>query len=240
MASAIRDFSYLFIYSKKLEEYSTLARIVFTSTLVTASILAARNNSILSMLLGLVYVVSIALYVIASFRGWRVLLNAISLVGFFLMIGSSIYIISYFMGWSRPTPLEVVTGSLLTLALFLSFSCLFQLISLREWRRILDLLGLKSISLLLSLTVLLVPTVLVYTSEAFTAIKLKYGNRGLHRVIIPLVLYTFFVSRSLAESYTLFGVMSESKLTTWKSKDVYLYTASIIILLGVFTVGLIK
>jgi len=59
MASAIRDFSYLFIYSKKLEEYSTLARIVFTSTLVTASILAARNNSILSMLLGLVYVVSI-------------------------------------------------------------------------------------------------------------------------------------------------------------------------------------
>jgi len=240
MASAIRDFSYLFIYSKKLEEYSTLARIVFTSTLVTASILAARNNSILSMLLGLVYVVSIALYVIASFRGWRVLLNAISLVGFFLMIGSSIYIISYFMGWSRPTPLEVVTGSLLTLALFLSFSCLFQLISLREWRRILDLLGLKSISLLLSLTVLLVPTVLVYTSEAFTAIKLKYGNRGLHRVIIPLVLYTFFVSRSLAESYTLFGVMSETKLTTWKSKDVYLYTASIIILLGVFTVGLIK
>jgi len=144
------------------------------------------------------------------------------------------------MGWSRPTPLEVVTGSLLTLALFLSFHASSNLISLREWRRILDLLGLKSISLLLSLTVLLVPTVLVYTSEAFTAIKLKYGNRGLHRVIIPLVLYTFFVSRSLAESYTLFGVMSETKLTTWKSKDVYLYTASIIILLGVFTVGLIK
>jgi hypothetical protein len=226
VAQALREFSQLFIYSKKLEGFSTLSRLCFSTLLVVSSILAGRAGGDVGVALSSTTVLVVGLGVLSYFRGVRSVLRALTLVALFISIAMAIQWAGCLLGWLRPSPMSVIAGTLWALTLFIAFSSYFQLLSLREWRSILNKLGFKTASLLLSLVVLQMPTTLIYTSEAFTTIKLKYGGRRLYKVVLPLVILSLFTARSYAEAIALYGVTTEAPLTLYKKRDILLYLVS--------------
>ncbi|MEL9999777.1 MAG: hypothetical protein QXH02_01580 [Desulfurococcaceae archaeon] len=228
MASAIRDFSYVFTYAKKLENSSTLSRILVALTAVTLAFLARLlSKSILVEAIRLSLVLALELIVVSYFRGFRPLIAALKLVMLFIAVGTAIFCASYFVGWAAPEPASILLGAVALLAFFLAFSLLFQLLSLKEWRRVFALLGSKKYALLFSLVISQIPVTIYYASEAFTTIKLKYGGRKLHRVVVPLVLLSLYNARSLLESHLLYGVFYEADLTLLKRKDLLLYSIAV-------------
>ncbi|MEM0001888.1 MAG: hypothetical protein QXS24_02815 [Desulfurococcaceae archaeon] len=229
MASAIRDFSYILVYSRKLEDFSTFSRIMLPfSILISLVYMRLIFSDVYYDILGLTTLLFIELSVISYFRGFRNTLNALRLMAFFVLLGTLIYSLSHFIGWVAPEPVDVIDGALSLVVMFLAFSLLFQLVSLKEWRRILSILGFKQYSVLFSLIISQIPIVIFYASEAFTTIRLKYGSRKIHKVIVPLVLLSLQSARSLMESYTIYGVSHEHKLITYRANDVVLYVASVI------------
>lgn len=234
MAWAIRDFSQLFIYSKKLEEYSTFSRFFFALTLIVGSTLIKLYAEETTSILGFSYITVMALLITSRFKGLKSTVGGMVLLGFFTGIALFSYFISGLLGWSRLDPISTLSGTIYVLALFTSFSCLLQLISIREWRRVMSVIGLKTASLIMSLALLQTPLTIMYTSEAFTTIKLKYGSKKLYKVVIPLILLSFYTARGFAEAYVLYGFETSNGFTRRGSKDIALYLASLIVLTGAF------
>jgi hypothetical protein len=84
--------------------------------------------------------------------------------------------------------------------------------------------------MLFTFVVTQIPISMYYASEAFTTIRLKYGNKRIYKVVVPLVLLSMYTARSLAESYYLYGVGSEFKLSVFKFKDTRLYSLILVLL----------
>lgn len=233
MASAIRDFSYMFTYAKKLENSSTLSRILVVLVAIALAFLArALSESILVEAARLSLVLALELLVASYFRGFRPLIAALKLILFFIAIGAAIFYASYVAGWTAPELTSILLGAIALLTFIFAFSLLFQLLSLREWRRIFALLGSKKYALLFSLVISQIPVTIYYASEAFTTVKLKYGGKRLHRVVIPLVLLSLYSARSLFESHLLYGVSYDANLTLFKKKDLVLYSIAIPIIIA--------
>jgi hypothetical protein len=231
MASAIKDFSYVFAYSKKLDEYSTLARLMFASFMVAASIIVRFFTvNDLDVVVRLTLILLIEILITSHFKSMSTTLKSLKLVAIFVVIGAIIHLLSYITGWVAPRPQDVVMSSIQIVALFLAFSLYFQLISLSEWRRLLHVAGFKQLSTLFTFVVTQIPISMYYASEAFTTIRLKYGNKRIYKVVVPLVLLSMYTARSLAESYYLYGVHSEFKLSVFKFKDTLLYSVILVLL----------
>jgi hypothetical protein len=95
-------------------------------------------------------------------------------------------------------------------------------------------LGLKEQALTFSMMLSQIPTMLYYLSEAATTIKLKYKGKKPYKIVVPLTLLSFLTSRSLAESYSIYGSPTvTTKLTIYKKKDVYLYSLLAVLVIGV-------
>lgn len=231
----LRELSYMFTYSKKIEDHSTLARALAAFTTI-ALLLTARflSRSITEEVARLTLIFSFELYLASRARGARGVLAGLKLILMFTIIGALVFYASYLLGWLAPNPTEIVPGALRLVAFFLGFSLMFQLVSLREWRGLMSKLGLKGQALALSMTMSQIPTTLYYLSEAATTIKLKYKGKRLHKMTVPLTLLSFLTSRSLAESYFIYGLpVMDSKLTIYKNKDVYLYLLLVVLVIVV-------
>lgn len=225
VALAIRDFSYMFTCARKLEDFSTLSRILTALTAIVSVFLSrslSENTVVEATRLMLVLVLELT--IASHFRGIRTLLASLKLAIFFIAIGALVYYLSYAVGWAFPEPASIFLGAITLVELLLAFSLLFQLLSLREWRRILSLFGFRKHAVLFSLVVSQIPVTIYYTSEAFTTIRLKYGGKRLYRMIVPLVLLSLHNARSILESHLLYGVSYESKLTVFKRRDLTLYS----------------
>ena len=231
----LRELSYMFTYSKKLEDYSTLARILVSSAII-ALLLATRflSRSTTVEIARLTLILSFELYLASRAREARGVLAGLKLILTFTIIGALVFYASYLLGWLAPNPVEIVPGSMRLVAFFLGFSLLFQLISLREWRGLMGKLGLNKQALALSMVMSQIPTTLYYLSEATTTIKLKYKGKRLYKVVVPLALLSFLTSRSLTESYLIYGAPTMAAgLSTHKKKDVHLYSLLIVLAIGV-------
>jgi len=238
VALAIRDFSYLFTYASKLESFSTLSRFLVAASFIASVFVAKLYSSdplLESARLALVF--AFELLVVSYFRGLKPVVSALRIVVFFVAIGTTVLYSSYVLGWATPDPASIVVGAITLVALFFSFSLLFQLISLKEWRSILSSIGAKSYALLMTLVVPQIPVTIFYASEAFTTVKLKYGGKKLYKVIVPLVLLTVYNARSMFESHLLYGVSYEAKLTLFKRKDVLLYVVEAVLILAFTLLG---
>lgn len=221
----LRDFSYLLISSKKLEEFSFTSRLVTGLTFTFLAIVAFRyaQEGWIIRITRLLAIFSAQLLIISYLRGLRALLMGLRLLLFFILVGTAILYIGPLFGWSSPHPLDALTGVIGLVVIFITLSLFFQLVSIREWRRVFEILHLKRHALLFSLVLLQMPLTLYYLSEAFTTIKLKYGGKRLHKVVIPMVLLLLYTSRSYLEAYMLYGLPERCKLEKFKSRDVLLY-----------------
>jgi hypothetical protein len=221
----LKELTYMFTYSRTLEDYSVLARVLVASTTI-ALLMFARflSRNIAVEVVKLALILSFELYLTSRVRETRGVLAGLKLILAFTIIGALVFYLSYLLGWLAPNPIEIVPGALRLVAFFLGFSLLFQLMSLREWRSILSKLGFKGQALAFSMAISQIPTTLYYLSEATTTIKLKYKGRRPYKIAVPLALLSLLTSRSLAESYTIYGPPAmDVKLTMYKKKDIYLY-----------------
>jgi hypothetical protein len=239
VAWAIRDFSNLFIYSKKLEEYSTLSRLSYASILLMASILTRLYLDGVASILGFSYITILALITISMFKGFKNTVRGMTLLVLFTGIALFTYLVSGLLGWSRQDPVSILSGTMYVYALFTSLSCFLQLVPIREWGGLMNRLGFKNTSMMMSLTLLQTPLIIIYTSEAYTTIKLKYGSKRLYKVVTPLILLTFYTTRGLAEAYILYGFHVGDALTMWSSRDLLLYLTSVVVLTGILLLILI-
>ncbi len=231
----LRELSYMFTYSKRLEDYSTLARFLAASTTI-ALLLATRflSRSITIEVVRLILIFSFELYLASRVREARGVLAGLKLILAFTVIGSLVFFLSHLLGWLAPNPIEVIPGALRLVAFFLGLSLLFQLISLREWRSLMNMLGLKKQALALSMVMSQMPTTLYNLSEATTTIKLKYKGKRPYKIVVPLALMSFLTSRGLAESYLIYGAPTvTARLTTHKKMDAYLYLLLAILVIGI-------
>lgn len=197
---------------------------MFSVTLVALSLLPLSSESILKEVIRLISVLVIELIVYSSFRGLKSTINALRLMVFFVLLGLAVYFMSMFFKWAPLSPLNILIGSIQLVVLFIALSMFLQLISVKEWRRILGLLGFKNYSLKFSLVLSQIPVIIYYASEAFTTTRLKYGAKKLYKFVIPLILLTIATSRSTLEAYMIYGTSLESNLSICKSKDWILYT----------------
>ena len=230
MALAIRDFSYMFSYSKRVRDYSTLSRISLSISLVVSTLLSRTlfNDPTLETI-KLVEILVLELLVGFYLRGARLVLSALRLVVFFVALGALIFYVSYLVGWATPGPVQIALGALSLVSLFMALSFVFQFLSLGEWRRLFTLLGLKKYAVLFSLVISQIPVTIYYASEAFTTVRVKYGNKKLYKVTTPLILLSLSNARNLLESHALYGVYQEHKLTLFKKKDLVLYATMILL-----------
>lgn len=222
MASAIRDFSYLFIYSRKLENYGLASRLLLSVFFIIGS-LTIRASPVEIMVFKLISMITGEIIVLSYFKGLRTTLSALKLVVFFISLGLFINALSVLMGYIPISFNDIVVGSLQLVAIFIAFSLMFQLISIREWKHLLKALGLREYSILFSMVMSQIPIVLYYASEAFTTTRLKYGNKRVYKFVVPLVLLSLYTSRSLVESYVQYGAQAESKFVAFRERDLYIY-----------------
>jgi len=237
----LKELSYMFTYSKRLEDYSTLARILAASAIITLLLvtrLLSRSTTVEVARLTLVFFFE--LYLASRVREARGILAGLKLILTFTIIGALVFYLSYLLGGLAPSPVEIVPGSLRLVTFFLGFSLLFQLISLQEWRSLMSKLGLKKQALALSMVMSQIPTTFYYLSEAATTIKLKYKGKRPYKIVVPLALLSFLTSRSLAESYLIYGVpITTTRLSVHKKKDVYLYLLLVALAIGVALIGIL-
>lgn len=234
----IRDLSYMLLYSNKMEVYSTLSRALSAFSTIALLLVTrwftqdlVREIAILSIIL------LFELYLASKVRGLRGVLAGLKLILLFTVIGVAVLFISYLAGWLAPNPQTLLPGALRLVAFFLGFSLIFQLISLREWRSIMNKLGLKKQAMALSMVLFQVPTIIHYLSEAATALKLKYKGKKPYKIVVPLTLLSFLTSRSLLEAYILYGAPADTSFTLYKNKDFDLYLSFVLLVIGVVVIG---
>lgn len=237
----LRNLSYMLTYSNRLDDYSTLCRVLLTSsTIILLLTIRWSSTNVIVEVMRLTLVFLFELYLASLVRGLRGVLAGLKLIFLFAVIGTLVFCVSYLVGWLAPDPTTLMPGVLRLVALFLGFSLLFQLVSLQEWRSIISKLGLKNQAIVLSMVLSQVPTIIHYLSEAITTIKFKYKGRKPHKVAIPLTLLSFLTSRSLTESYLLYGLPICSELTLYKRKDSHLYLLfAVLIVLEVIVVNIL-
>jgi len=237
----LRELSYMFTYSRKLEDYSTLARTLAAFTII-ALLLITRflSRDILTEIMRLTLIFSFELCLASHIRGMRGVLAGLKLILVFAIIGTLVFYVSCLFGWLAPNPAQIVPGALRLVVLFLGFSLSFQLISLREWRSLMSKLGLEEQALALSMMLSQMPTTLYDLSEAATTIRLKYKGKKPYKIAVPLTLLSFLISRSLTESYSIYGPPTmDAKLTMYKRKDIYLYSLLATLVFGVALVNVL-
>jgi hypothetical protein len=164
-------------------------------------------------------------------RGFKGVISGLKLYLIFTAISSVVFLVSSLFGMLAPDPTTIPVAALRLVVFFIVLTLLFQLISLDEWRTIFEKLGLKTPSELYPLILLQLPLTLYYLSESATAVKLKYKGRRLHRVVVPLILLTAHTSRSILESYVIYGFSSRVKIKLISKYDIIIYITLTILII---------
>lgn len=233
----LRDLAYLLVYSDKTQKFGLISRL-FIPIVILYSIFYVRlySSTLLEEAAGLILVLIYELLLASWIRGLRGVLSGLKLYLIFTAISSLVFLISSLLG---VLILDLTTIPVLALRLvvfFTALTLLFQLISLNEWRAIFEKLGLKTLSELYPLTLLQLPLTLYYLSESATAVKLKFKGRRLHRVVVPLILLVAYTSRSILESYVIYGFSSSVKIRLISKRDVVVYITLIVLVVAILLV----
>jgi hypothetical protein len=186
---------------------------------------------LLEEIVGLILILIYEMLIASWIRGFKGVISGLKLYLIFTAISSVVFLVSSLFGMLAPDPTTIPVATLRLVVFFIVLTLLFQLISLDEWRTIFEKLGLKTPSELYPLILLQLPLTLYYLSESATAVKLKYKGRRLHRVVVPLILLTAHTSRSILESYVIYGFSSRVKIKLISKYDIIIYITLTILII---------
>jgi hypothetical protein len=189
------------------------------------------SSTLLEETVGLILILIYEMLIASWIRGFKGVISGLKLYLIFTAISSVVFLISSLFGMLAPDPTTIPVAALRLVVFFIVLTLLFQLISLDEWRTIFEKLGLKTPSELYPLILLQLPLTLYYLSESATAVKLKYKGRRLHRVVVPLILLTAHTSRSILESYVIYGFSSRVKIKLISKYDIIIYITLTILII---------
>jgi hypothetical protein len=191
------------------------------------------SSTLLEEIVGLILILIYEMLIASWIRGFKGVISGLKLYLIFTAISSVVFLVSSLFGMLAPDPTTIPVAALRLVVFFIVLTLLFQLISLDEWRTIFEKLGLKTPSELYPLILLQLPLTLYYLSESATAVKLKYKGRRLHRVVVPLILLTAHTSRSILESYVIYGFSSRVKIKLISKYDIIIYITLTILIITI-------
>jgi len=228
----LRDLTYLLVYSEKIQRFGLITRLIIP-IVVLYLIFHTRlySSTLLEEIVGLILILIYEMLIASWIRGFKGVISGLKLYLIFTAISSVVFLISSLFGMLAPDPTTIPVAALRLVVFFIVLTLLFQLISLDEWRTIFEKLGLKTPSELYPLILLQLPLTLYYLSESATAVKLKYKGRRLHRVVVPLILLTAHTSRSILESYVIYGFSSRVKIKLISKYDIIIYITLTILII---------
>ncbi|MCC6034521.1 MAG: hypothetical protein LM567_03355 [Desulfurococcaceae archaeon] len=230
----LRDLTYLLVYSEKIQRFGLITRLIIP-IVVLYLIFHTRlySSTLLEEIVGLILILIYEMLIASWIRGFKGVISGLKLYLIFTAISSVVFLVSSLFGMLAPDPTTIPVAALRLVVFFIALTLLFQLISLDEWRTIFEKLGLKTPSELYPLILLQLPLTLYYLSESATAVKLKYKGRRLHRVVVPLILLTAHTSRSILESYVIYGFSSRVKIKLISKYDIIIYITLTILIITI-------
>lgn len=230
----LRDLTYLLVYSEKIQRFGLITRLIIP-IVVLYLIFHTRlySSTLLEETVGLILILIYEMLIASWIRGFKGVISGLKLYLIFTAISSVVFLVSSLFGMLAPDPTTIPVAALRLVVFFIALTLLFQLISLDEWRTIFEKLGLKTPSELYPLILLQLPLTLYYLSESATAVKLKYKGRRLHRVVVPLILLTAHTSRSILESYVIYGFSSRVKIKLISKYDIIIYITLTILIITI-------
>ncbi|MCY0868229.1 MAG: hypothetical protein OWQ48_03240 [Desulfurococcus sp.] len=227
----IRDLAYMFLTSRRDLGFSTLGKILYSSSIIILLVLSRNVGNPLVYTTYPVVVLLVELIFLSVHKGYRVVFSGLKLMLVFVMLGVLLFMLSSLVGTPAPSAVEIIVGSIRMIAFFLAFTLFFQLITIREWLGILAKLGLHEYAVVLALTLSQVPLMLVYFSEAHTAVSLKYGKKTPGVLVTPLIYHSALTARSRLEALLQYPIRPLAQLTVFRWRDIYLYIIVLILAL---------
>lgn len=219
----LRELAYMFLYAGEDKGLSTACRVTAPSWLILLTLLSRLSPG------SIIYYLIPSATLLAEFalagcvRGWRTVMNGLKLVLFFTLVSALIFVLSTLISLPAPSTPELASGVARIVSLFLGFTLLFQLVSLREWRGVLYRLGLRRQSLIVSMIMTQLPITLMHFSEALTTVRLKYAGRRIERLVTPLTYYTVLTTRNVVEAYAQYPPSLKARLMLFRKKDIVVY-----------------
>lgn len=219
----LRELAYMFLYAGEDRGLSTVCRVAAPLWLILLTLLSRLSPGSTAYYL-IPFTVLLAELVLAGcVRGWRPVFNGLKLVLLFTLVSALIFALSALISPPAPSIHELASGVARIVSLFLGFTLLFQLVSLREWRSVLYRLGLRRQSLIVSMIMTQLPITLMHFSEALTTVRLKYAGKRLERLVTPLTYYTVLNTRNVVEAYAQYPPSTRTRLTSFRRRDVAVY-----------------
>jgi len=206
MMSYIRDFAYIFVTSKKANNFGFLTKIISSGWLILSLSLPYIVPGVRLSPAQTVAAVLYGLTLLSYLAGPRRVFGMAKLLALFVVLGLFLDIISVALGSEPSNPLEVSLRAMRVFAIVVSLSTAFQLFTITEMRYLLTILGLRSYSELFSAAMAQLPATFIAFSESYVATKSKLGGRKIAALIKPLVVDSIVSSRYLAEALYMHGI----------------------------------
>ncbi|MEM0297530.1 MAG: hypothetical protein QXS42_02225 [Zestosphaera sp.] len=220
----LRELAYMFLYAGDDKGLSTVCRIIAPLWLTALTLSSRASPNPTTYYLTPLSVLMVEFALAGYVRSWRLVLSGLRLVLLFTLVSTAIFALSTFINPPAPPIPELASGVARLVSLFLGFTLLFQLVSLREWRGVLHRIGLRRQSLIISMIMTQLPTTLMHFSEALTTVRLKYVGRRVERLVTPLTYYTVLNTRNVVEAYAQYPPSVRARLTLLKGRDLMIYT----------------
>jgi hypothetical protein len=230
----LRNLAYIFTY-KVNPNISIATRLYIPLILMIFLIFAIDINYIQVAVMQVTAIFIIEFVIFMYIGGLKRIASALILIFIFIAMGLAIRFISIILGY-EPTRLEeMAISTSRVIEFFFAITIAMQWIRISEYRWLFKKLRLESIAILFTVTLTQLSSILIAYSEALTTIRLKYGGRGLQKIVKPLVIYSISYGRDVAEAIYMYGVPEPKVNISIGKTDILLIAAisSTLIFLGI-------
>jgi hypothetical protein len=230
----LRNLAYIFTY-KVNSNISIATRLYIPLILMMFLIFAIDINYIQVAVIQVTAIFIIEFVIFMYIGGLKRIASALILIFIFIAMGLAIRFISIILGY-EPTRLEeMAISTSRVIEFFFAITIAMQWIRISEYRWLFKKLRLESIAILFTVTLTQLSSILIAYSEALTTIRLKYGGRGLQKIVKPLVIYSISYGRDVAEAIYMYGVPEPKVNISIGKTDILLIAAisSTLIFLGI-------
>lgn len=230
----MRNLAYIFTY-KVNPNISIATRLYIPLILMIFLIFAIDINYIQVAVMQVTAIFIIEFVIFMYIGGLKRIASALILIFIFIAMGLAIRFISIILGY-EPTRLEeMAISTSRVIEFFFAITIAMQWIRISEYRWLFKKLRLESIAILFTVTLTQLSSILIAYSEALTTIRLKYGGRGLQKIVKPLVIYSISYGRDVAEAIYMYGVPEPKVNISIGKTDILLIAAisSTLIFLGI-------
>uniref|UniRef100_A0A7J3ZJV6 Energy-coupling factor transporter transmembrane protein EcfT n=1 Tax=Fervidicoccus fontis TaxID=683846 RepID=A0A7J3ZJV6_9CREN len=224
----LRELARAFVYGGRPSRLGLATRLLLPLLLVACLVAVEPSPKGAKPLALLASILAVELLIARSAGGIKRVVTSLKLVLLFIAIGLAIMMLARALGLPAGSPLAALVGSIRVAALVIALSLVFQWVSLRELRWILEGLGLRRASLNLSVVLVQLPLTISVFSEVITTVRLKLGRRYLSSFVKPLLYHAVVNSRAFVESFYLYGLPAAKGKPELSAADALIIGASTI------------